>query len=132
MTTLVVTVAWQGRRRDLAVPADVPVADLLWPLALAMVIHRPTPVPPGDGGATPAFLPAGDGGAALASAFVPPGDGGAAPAPALPLWRELALAPLGGAPLPADRTLAACGIGDGAVLVLIDGSSFRPRAGPAP
>jgi WXG100 protein secretion system (Wss), protein YukD len=120
MTSLVVTVAWQGRRRDLAVPADVPVADLLWPLALAMVIHRPTPVPPGDGGAAPA------------SAFVPAGDGGAAPAPALPLWRELALAPLGGAPLPADRTLAACGIGDGAVLVLIDGSSFRPRAGPAP
>lgn len=120
MTTLVVTVAWQGRRRDLAVPADVPVADLLWPLALATVTHRPTPVPPDDGGAI------------SASACVPAGGGGAAPAPALPPWRDLALAPLGGAPLPADRTLAACGVGDGAVLVLIDVGPFRPRAGPAP
>jgi hypothetical protein len=92
MTTLVVTVAWRGRRRDLAVPADVPVADLLWPLATALV-----------GGDAPS-----------------PGSGGVRQSAAGP-GGELALAPLGGAPLPADRTLGVCGIGDGAVLVLIDG-----------
>lgn len=124
MTTLVVTVAWQGRRRDLAVPADVPVADLLWPLALALLVHRPARGRGGDAGATP--LPA--------PASTPASPGGAAPTPAPVLgpWGDLALAPLGGTPLPGGRTLAACGIGDGAVLVLIDRSSLRPRARPAP
>jgi hypothetical protein len=98
MTTLVVTVAWRGRRRDLVVPADVPVADLLRPLATAV------------GSGAPAV---GSGGAGRSAA----GPDG-----------ELALAPLGGAPLPADRTLGVCGIGDGAVLVLIGGRPPSVRA----
>ncbi len=94
MATVVVTVAWRGGRRDLAVPADVPVGDLLRPLAAAVSTGPRTSGSRGFGGA-------GQG---------PPGPG-----------RGLALAPLGGLPLPADRTLAACGVGDGAVLVLVDG-----------
>jgi hypothetical protein len=91
MTTLVVTVAWRGRRRDLAVPADVPIAELLEPLATAV-------------------------GPAGASA----GSGATAQSPARPgRPPSLMLAPLGGTPLPPDRSLGACGIGDGAVLVLI-------------
>jgi hypothetical protein len=98
MATVVVTVAWRGRRRDLAVPADVAVADLLRPLAVAVGIDLPSP---GSGG--------------VGQRAASPGG-------------ELALAPLGGAPLPADRALGACGIGDGAVLVLIDGRA--PGLGP--
>jgi hypothetical protein len=90
MTTLVVTVAWAGRRRDLAVPADVPIADLLAGPTRASGGTSPTPAP------------------------------GAAEPPPAPPEPDLALAPLGGGPLPADRTLGACGIGDGTVLVLID------------
>jgi hypothetical protein len=97
--TLVVTVAWAGRRRDLAVPADIPIADLLWPLALALTFPGSAPTY-GAAGPTP-----------------PPGTAGPIPAAPEP---DLALAPLGGGPLPADRTLGACGIGDGAILVLID------------
>ena len=93
MATLVVTVAWRGRRRDLAVPADVPIAELLRPLATAVALGGPC----AGLGATP----------------------GRPPPPGCP--PSLALAPLGGAPLPPDRTLTACGIGDGAVLVLIGG-----------
>jgi hypothetical protein len=96
MTALVVTVAWAGRRRDLAVPADVPIADLLWPLALALTFP----------GSAPTY-------------------GAAGPTPAAP-EPDLALAPLGGGPLPADRTLGACGIGDGAILVLIDRRHLMP------
>src|SRR6266508_1111776 len=109
MATVVVTVAWRGCRRDLAVPADVPVGDLLRPLAAAVSTGPRTPGSRGTGGA----------------ALDPPpprsrGTGGAAQDPPGPA-RALALAPLGGLPLPAGRTLAACGVGDGAVLVLIDG-----------
>ncbi|HZD71376.1 MAG TPA: EsaB/YukD family protein, partial [Actinomycetes bacterium] len=43
--------------------------------------------------------------------------------------RAMALAPLAEAPLPTDRTLAACGVGDGAVLVLVD--LVPPGAGQA-
>jgi WXG100 protein secretion system (Wss), protein YukD len=127
MTTLVVTVAWAGRRRDLAVPADVPIADLLWPLALAVAFPGRTPLPsaagptplPSAAGRTPA--PGGAAGPTRASGGTSPtpAPGAAEPAPAPP-EPDLALAPLGGGPLPADRTLGACGIGDGTVLVLID------------
>ena len=89
MTFLLVTVAWRGRRRDLAVPADVPIADLLRPLAAAMCRGDPSPTGPSPSGPSPT-------------------------------GRRLALAPLGGAPLPAHRTLAACEVGDGAVLVLLE------------
>jgi hypothetical protein len=125
MGTLLVTVAWRGRRRDFAVPTDVPIADLLRPLAAAMCAgngappsgttsppqtHPGTQTHPGGGavGNTAAGVETGAFGSGRArSARVHPGA-------------ELALAPLGGAPLPAHTTLAACGVGHGAVLVLIE------------
>jgi WXG100 protein secretion system (Wss), protein YukD len=82
MGTVLVTVAHGARRRDLAVRSDVPIADLLCPLAKTLAIDRGQP-----GGA--------------------PGEG-------------LGLAPLCGPPLPVERSLAACGIGHGAVLVLVN------------
>jgi hypothetical protein len=51
----------------------------------------------------------------LAQAVGGVGHGGAA-------GRSWFLAPAGGDPLPPDESLAACGVGDGAVLVLADGS----------
>jgi hypothetical protein len=113
MATLLVTVAWRGRRRDLAVPADVPIADLLLPIAAAMLgadPHRPHAGP----GAMhrPHAGPDGVAGPASGSRWGWPGRASAG--------GGLALAPLGGAPLPAGRTLAACGVGDGAVLVLLE------------
>jgi hypothetical protein len=84
MGTLLVTVAYGTRRRDLAVRSDVPIADLLRPLSEALA-QKAQPGP--DPGADP---------------------GG-----------RLALAPLCGQPLPVERSLVACGIGHGAVLVLL-------------
>lgn len=84
MGTLLVTVAYGTRRRDLAVRSDVPIADLLRPLAEALARQAQ---PGADPGADP---------------------GG-----------RLALAPLCGQPLPVERSLVACGIGHGAVLVLL-------------
>src|SRR6266536_2984787 len=91
MGTLLVTVAHGARRRDLAVRSDVPIADLLGPLAEVLVTDRAR-----HGGA--------------------PGVG-------------LGLAPLCGPPLPVERSLAACGLGHGAVLVLFDET---PRPAPRP
>jgi hypothetical protein len=102
MTTLVVTVAWRGRRRDLAVPADVPVADLLLPLAAALA-RWPAQLPDPAAG--------GPGRDATRRDRVPTDERAGT---------ALALAPLGGQPLPPHRTLAASGVGDGAVLVLLD------------
>jgi hypothetical protein len=85
VTVVLVTVAGPSGRRDLVVPADVPVGDLLGPVAAAL--------PGGD----PAVV---DG---------QPGVAGRA------RWR---LGPLGGDPLPPERSLATCGIGDGATLTL--------------
>jgi hypothetical protein len=76
-TVLVTVVGPGGLTADLAVPAEVPVAELL--VALRATLRDPTP---------------------------------AAPA---------ALMPFGGEPLPPTRSLAACGIGDGAVLALTVG-----------
>lgn len=94
MSRLLITVALGNRRRDLAVRADVPIADLLGPLAeaLAATLRRPAGT---DAGAQPA------------------------------LGLALALAPLCGEALPAGRSLEECGIGHGAVLVLIGGSAER-------
>ncbi len=78
MGTLLVTVAYGTRRRDLAVRSDVPIADLLRPLSEALA-QQAQPDPGG----------------------------------------RLALAPLCGQPLPVERSLVACGIGHGAVLVLL-------------
>lgn len=84
MGTLLVTVAYGTRRRDLAVRSDVPIADLLRPLAEALAQQaQPGPDPGADPGG------------------------------------RLALAPLCGQPLPVERSLVACGIGHGAVLVLL-------------
>jgi hypothetical protein len=85
VTVVLVTVAGPSGRRDLVVPADVPVGDLLGPVAAA--------------------LPGGD----LAVVGGRPGAAGRA------RWR---LGTLGGDPLPPERSLAACGIGDGATLTL--------------
>lgn len=111
MGTLLVTVAYGPRRRDLAVRSDVPIADLLAPLADALAVEPARRGPesgdlrsrtPGRGAGEP-----GD----LRSRRTPgrdPGEG-------------LGLAPLCGGVLPVDRSLAACGIGHGAVLVLVGG-----------
>jgi hypothetical protein len=48
MGTLLVTVVHGGRRRDLAVRSDVPVADLLRPLAEALADDPPPPRRPGE------------------------------------------------------------------------------------
>jgi hypothetical protein len=129
MATLLVTLAWRGRRRDLAVPADVPVADLLCPLAAAMLGAGAGGGGVGRSGATGG---GGAGGGGQADLGATPSGGGnpgamegpvsgrhwAWPGRACP-GRGLALAPLAGALLPVGRTLAACGVGDGAVLVLL-------------
>jgi WXG100 protein secretion system (Wss), protein YukD len=78
MTVVLVTVAGLSGRRDLAVPADVPVGDLLEPIAAALAEGRP-------------------GGTGRAR-------------------RRLGL--LGGDPLPPERSLISCGVGDGAILTL--------------
>ena len=91
MSRLLITVALGNRRRDLAVRADAPIADLLGPLAEALAtLRRPAGT---DADAQPAL--------------------------------GLALAPLCGEALPAGRSLEECGIGHGAVLVLIGGSAER-------
>jgi hypothetical protein len=87
VTVVLVTVAGPSGRRDLAVPADAPVGDLLSQIAAAS--------------------PGGD--PAAAAVEEQPGEAGQAP------WR---LAPLGGDPLPPERSLATCGIGHGATLTL--------------
>jgi hypothetical protein len=107
MSIVLVTVAGPSGRRDLAVPADVPVGDLLGPVAAAL---------PGGDRAEPAAV---DGRPGVA------GQG---------RWR---LGPVGGAPLPPDWSLAACGIGDGATLTLtLDSPAVTvrppPLAGSAP
>jgi WXG100 protein secretion system (Wss), protein YukD len=106
MTVVLVTVAGLSGRRDLVVPAEAPIGDLLGPVAVALA---------GDDPAAPA--PAGGGPAAAVRAD----------------WR---LAPLGGDALPPERSLAACGIGDGATLTLTLGTPADavqpPLAGAAP
>jgi hypothetical protein len=80
MGMVLVTVVRGDRRRDLAVRGDVPIADLLGPLADALAhdpVSGPTPGP-------------------------------------------LALAPVCGLGLPPERSLEACGVSHGAVLVLLD------------
>jgi hypothetical protein len=92
MTVLLVTVAGPGGHRDLAVPAGVPIGDLLAPVAAALAEPHPPP-----GGVTAA-------------------------AGAWRLWTA------GGDLLPVERSLAACGVGDGARLVL--GPQPPSDAGP--
>lgn len=94
MAVLLVTVAGPGGHRDLAVPAGLPVGDLLAPVA-----------------------------AALAEPHQPPPPGGTTAAPGA--WR---LWTAGGDLLPVERSLAACGVGDGARLVL--GPQPPSDAGP--
>jgi len=91
MGTLLVTVAYGTRRRDLAVRSDAPIADLLRPLAEALAQQQAQPGP--DPGADPRG--------------------------------RLALAPLCGQPLPLERSLVACGIGHGAVHVLLWERAWR-------
>lgn len=100
MGTVLITVVRDDRRRDLAVRSDVPIADLLGPLADALA-HDPGTADPSGQPRRPAAPP-------LALAPV----SGPTPAP-------LALAPVCGARLPPERSLEACGVGHGAVLVLL-------------
>jgi hypothetical protein len=99
VTVLVVTVAGPSGRRDLAVPAGVPVGDLLGPVAAALAGDDPP-----------------------AAAAGQPDEAGHA------RWR---LAPLGEDPLPPERSLAACGIGDGAILTLTPDPSPTSRGAAA-
>ena len=85
---VLVTVVRSDRRRDLAVRGDVPIADLLGPLADALA-HDPGVADRTDEPRGPAIPP-------------------------------LALAPICGVRLPPARSLQACGVGHGAVLVLLD------------
>jgi hypothetical protein len=113
MGTVLVTVAYGTRRRDLAVRADLPIAELLGPLAQALVgaVHQDEAAAH-PGGSQPGAPDGGGPGA--------PGEG--------PAMKSLALAPLCGRSLPAERSLGACGVGHGAVLVLIDGSAVATPA----
>jgi Mrp family chromosome partitioning ATPase len=105
MTALLVTVTGPWGRRDLVVPADVPAGELLAPLAAALA------APPGA--APPAAV------LGRAGRRRPPG------ATILTGW---GIAAVGGGPLPAGRSLAACGVGDGALLEL---TRDLPATGPA-
>jgi hypothetical protein len=89
MGTVLITVVRDDRRRDLAVRSDVPIADLLGPLADALA-HDPGTADPSGQPRRPAAPPL-----------------------------ALALAPVCGARLPPERSLEACGVGHGAVLVLL-------------
>jgi WXG100 protein secretion system (Wss), protein YukD len=102
MTVVLVTVAGLSGRRDLVVPADVPIGDLLGPVAAALAGGDPV-VPAAGGGGPEAAGQAG--------------------------WR---LAPLGGDALPPERSLAACGIGDGATLTLTVAAAPPGPRGAAP
>jgi hypothetical protein len=84
---VLITVVRGDRRRDLAVRGDVPIWDLLGPLADALA-----------------------GGLGSHHERHPPG----------PRATTLVLAPVCGARLPVERSLEACGVGHGAVLVLLD------------
>jgi hypothetical protein len=90
MGMVLITVVRGDRRRDLAVRGDVPIADLLEPLAGALA-HDP--------------------GTATADHVGEP-RGSAAP--------PRALAPVCGVRLPPERSLEACGVGHGTLLVLLD------------
>jgi hypothetical protein len=103
MGIVLVTVAYGARRRDLAVCADVPIADLLGPLTEAL--------------SDDAHLSGAARGVA-SGCEARPGEG---------VVNELALAPLCGPPLPLERSLEACGVGHGAVLALI-----APHPGASP
>jgi Mrp family chromosome partitioning ATPase len=97
MAVLLVTVAGPGGNRDLVLPADVPVGDLLAPVAAALADPRQAPP---------------------AAAATEPG--------AWRLWTA------GGDLLPAERPLAASGVGDGARLVLGPHPPPDARAPAAP
>ena len=126
MGTLLVTVAHGGRRRDLAVRSDVPIADILGPLAQALA-DDPPPArrlrAPHQGPAPSPVEPSGAKVPGPVTAAVAPDP---AEGPGETVRQGLALAPLCGQPLPVERSLEACGVGHGAMLVLIDGSCGAP------
>jgi hypothetical protein len=113
---LLVTVVGPVGTIDLVVPAEQPVTALLDPLAQAVGSVG------GQGGAAGCSV-GGQGGAAGRGIG---GQGGAA-------GRSWFLAPVGGDPFPPEESLAACGVGDGAVLVLVDEGppTIPPRRLPA-
>jgi hypothetical protein len=110
MSTLLITVALGKRRRDLAVRADVPIADLLEPIADLL---EPLADCPGAAAFPTSIGSDTVGPEALSPTFVGTGA---------ERRRALGLAPLCGEALPLGRSLEACGIGHGAVLVLVRAS----------
>lgn len=114
MGVVLVTVVRGDRRRDLAVRGDVPVADLLGLLADALAHDPGAAARNGEtrGPAAPPLAPAPGSGPSLPPLALAPVSG-STPGP-------LALAPVCGARLPPERSLEACGVGHGAVLVLLD------------
>lgn len=114
MGNVLVTVVQGKRRRDLAVRSDVPVLDLLRPLAEAFAADPGT----AGQGAHPS-----DGSLAPGAERQPGGDA----------RKGLALAAVCGRALPVERSLEACGVGHGAVLVLLDAEpgAAPPRRAPA-
>jgi hypothetical protein len=131
MGVVLLTVVRGARRRDLAVPSDVPVAALMRPLldalttdpgdrgderSQAWAVTNPGTGPPhSQGGEDPGSRPP----------DVPRSYGGEDPGSERPDHDVgLALAPVCGPALPRDRSLEASGVGHGAVLVLLD----RPPA----
>ena len=109
MGVVLITVVRGNRRRDLAVRSDVPVSALLRPLLDALTAD------PGDewgqargvDGRGPDFH---DGHGGDPGSTQPDPD----------LTPNLDLAPVCGPALPRDRSLEACGVGHGSVLVLLD------------
>jgi WXG100 protein secretion system (Wss), protein YukD len=111
---VLVTVVRGDRRRDLAVRGDVPIADLLGPLADALAHDPGAAARDGKtrGPTAPPLAPAPGSGASLPPLPLAPVSG--------PTPGPLALAPVCGVGLPPERSLEACGVGHGAVLVLLD------------
>jgi WXG100 protein secretion system (Wss), protein YukD len=119
MAALLVTVVGDRRRLDLVVPADVPVGELLAPLTALLAAAPPAAAPGGGPTDDPrAVPPAAPGGGPLGVAGAdPPG--------------RFRLGPVGGEPLPPERSLAAGGVGHGAILALSDGAAPPPELGAA-
>jgi hypothetical protein len=129
MGTVLLTVAHGGRRRDLAARADVPIADLLPSLAEALAATAPPArrLSTAHRAATAHGLDPAD--AQRRGGAPREGDPSTVGRPGGPVGHGLVLAPVGGQPLPVERSLEACGVGHGAVLVLIDGDPDATNPG---
>jgi WXG100 protein secretion system (Wss), protein YukD len=133
MGTLLVTVVHGGRRRDLAVRGDVPIADLLSPLAEALANDPPATRSRADpsGADRPTHPRAPAPGADQSVAAQASAAARASATRAATRAGAVALAPVCRQALPVERSLEACGVGHEAVLVLIGGGSGGTSRRPA-